>query len=286
MQDLPFEEYRLRVGDVVIGLAGQGEEFVSSLEKYFGHPNLDRKPQVRLRLRVHSKASDRTVPSSLYATKKPTGGGGFRVGEDLVVGRFDPQAGTAELDLGAPLLAGRSVRVFEQLLYQAYYSAIAVGHGDGILLHAAAVVRAGAGYAFVGASGTGKTTLARLCVEHTVLNDEIALVHPYPGDEPRLVGTPFNGFFPEKKPGSAPLRAVFLLRHGEQSRVLERGPGEMAAALTTQIVPPIGLGEFLTEKTTAAMFERARWLVEHVPVRILEFRPDVGFWTVIDEHFA
>jgi hypothetical protein len=286
MTDLPFEEYRLEIGEVVIGLAGQGRDFVSSLEEYFGRRNLERESQVRLRLRVHRTEVKPIVPSSLYAAKKPADGGGFRIGDDLVLGRFDPRSGEADLHVADALMNGRSVRVFEQLLYQAYHSAAASSGGEGVLLHAAAIVRNGAGYAFVGTSGAGKSTLARLCAEHTVLNDEIALVHPYGSDEPQLVGTPLNGFFKEKKPGAAPLRAVFLLQKAAEPRVRELGPGEMAAALTAQIVPPIGLGEFLTEETTGAMFERARWLVERVPARILEFRPEPDFWTAIDDYLA
>ena len=77
-----------------------------------------------------------------------------------------------------------------------------------------------------------------------------------------------------------------MLQQSAESRVRELGPGEMAAALTAQIVPPVGLGEFLTEETTGEMFERARWLVECVPARILEFRPEPDFWTAIDDYLA
>lgn len=286
MFEAPYHEYRLPVGEAVIALSGQGEEFVPSLEAYFGQVSAERPPDVRLRLEVHETAAPREVPSSLYAGKRRRGDDGFEAGGGIVRGRYDPDRGEAVLQLESVLLAGRCVRIFEQLLYQAYQSAVRRGVRGGIMLHAAGVVRDGAGYAFVGASEAGKSTLAGLCRDHEVLNDEIVLIGPYPGDAPQLVSTPFNGFFTGKAVGSAPLRAVFLLEQGEQPAVRRLGAAETAATLTAQVVPPVSLEGFLTDRTAVEMLDRARWIAERVPVAVLRFRKAPDFWPVIDAFLA
>jgi hypothetical protein len=212
------------------------------------------------------------------------------------------------LSVKAALLAGRNMRVFEQLLMQAYHSAARRRGLPGQLVHSAGVIRDGRGYLFVGESGAGKSTVAELSSDHHVLNDEIVMVTPDLASGPAdglagspagpaagsppgnlsgdlsLRGTPFNGFFTGKQPGSAPLVAIFLLAHGPAHRVRGVPRAEATAQITSQIVPPVGLEDALDGKATAATLETAIQLTERVPVKILEFRPDEGFWTAIDEY--
>ena len=71
------------------------------------------------------------------------------------------------------------------------YSLILVQEG-GFLLHAASVVRDGQGYAFMGKSGAGKSTIAAHSPEQSVLSDEISLIKKVEADY-RLYSTPFWG---------------------------------------------------------------------------------------------
>jgi hypothetical protein len=277
-------EYRLSVGDAVVALHNPESELIAAMTKYFEAASAQAAPHVRLELELFEAPANQAVPSSLFVTKEPHPDGGFVAAGGLLLGDYDPESGRGTLRTGNVLVSGRNARVFEQILYQAYYSAVRRGAGGGTLLHAAAVVRDGAGFLFAGSSGSGKTTLARLCAQHTVLNDEIALVQARGGGHPWVVSTPFNGFFREKKPGAAPLRAVFLLEHGEDHRVVDPGPAAAAAALTAQLVPPIGLEDFMSQATTAAMFDRALATAERVPTATLRFRPDANFWSAIDDY--
>ena len=286
-----YEEFRLRVGDAVIGLRALGPQYVTSMESYFQQPSDDAEPDVILTLNVFDHTDQPRIPASLY-TVKETDTGGFHIADDLVRCRFDSATGTGELSVKAALLAGRNMRVFEQLLMQAYHSAARRRGLPGQLVHSAGVIRDGRGYLFVGESGAGKSTVAELSSDHHVLNDEIVMVTPDLAGAPSgnlsgnlsLRGTPFNGFFTGKQPGSAPLVAIFLLAHGPAHRVRDVPRAEATAQITSQIVPPVGLEDALDGKATAATLETAIQLTECVPVKILEFRPDEGFWTAIDEY--
>ncbi len=84
---------------------------------------------------------------------------------------------------------------------------------DGVVLHASAVVIDGRAYVFVGPSGSGKTTLARLLRnDHSVLSDERVIVRGSP-DGYRVYGTPWPSDLRAAENSSAPLGAIFTLRH-------------------------------------------------------------------------
>src|SRR5213082_2416074 len=96
-----------------------------------------------------------------------------------------------------------------------------LGH-RGFLLHAATVVRDGKAYIFTGRSGAGKSTVASLSPEGSVLTDEISLLRREHGMW-RAYGTPFWGEF--RAAGlniSAPLAGVFrLVQAGSEEHTSE-----------------------------------------------------------------
>lgn len=274
-------EYRLRVGTATLGLRLRPRRFQTVLARYFGRPGASSRPDCRLRVRVVDEAQEREMPESLFLDKQSTSRG-FSVARGLVQGRRLPGSRGLELRLPAMLLEGQLIRVFEQLLYQAFYDAARTGAQQAVLVHAAGVIRDGEGYLFLGPSGSGKSTVAELSREHSVLNDEICELR-FAGHRVELHDTPFNGFFTAKQEGSAPLRAVLLLRHGEVHRLLPAGRAEAAAAIFREIVPPVGVAEPIGAQTHRRMLEVADRLVGAVPVRRLEFLRDEGFWDTIRE---
>jgi hypothetical protein len=276
-----YAEYRLRVGDAVVGLSAQGPDYVASMASYFQQPSDADPPDVTLKIHVDDRGERPPVPASLYTVKERKNGG-FTVGDDLVRCRFDPASGRGELAVKAALMDGRNLRVFEQLLMQAYHSAARRRRLPGRLVHAAGVIREGRGFLFVGHSGAGKSTIARLSADHHVLNDEIIMITPDTADGLLVRGTPFNGFFAGKRPGAAPLAALFLLAHGPAHRVRPVSRAAATAQITAQLVPPVGLEDQLDGDATAATLETAIRLTERVPVATLEFTPDAGFWTAVD----
>jgi hypothetical protein len=264
-----------------LALRGPDAAFADALASYFMRRSDAAEPDIRLDL--HLVAHDRApqVPNSLVVTKTLTEGG-FDIAGGLVRGCFDTGSGRGELYVASILINGRMLRVFEQILYQAFHSARDRTGYDGVLVHSAGVVSGGRALLFVGATEAGKTTIAGLADGRPVLNDEMNLVEFGP-DGPTVIGTPFNGFFREKQPGRAPLGAVLLLRKGADHALAPVGPGEAAATVASQVTPPVSLETVASDGTTAAMIDAASRLVHAVPVRRLTFTRDPGFWSLLDD---
>ncbi len=284
-------ECRIGVGDATIALLCPSAEYAASLREYFatgvvdGDP--DREPDLQIELEVVPHDDQPAIPDSLFSTKRMDGDR-FIIDNGLVTGSFRAAERRGEIKVKGILTKEPLTRVFEQLLYQAFYSARRLRGDEAALIHASGVIRNGAGYLFVGESGAGKSTVAALSGDTPgqVLNDEICLVQ-FGAEGPILHSTPFNGLFRDKESGSAPLRAVFLLQHGPDHRIEPINPAFAIALLTGQVVAPLPLEEALSPATSQAMLDVAARLAEAAPVRRLLFTPDPGFWPVIlAESFA
>jgi len=272
-------EYRLRVGEVVIGLVCPDGPFAASLADYFDRPSDPAPATITLDLELVPHADRPQIPTSLILTKQLSGGG-FDIADGLIRGRFEPQSGRGTLQVKTILTNGQLTRVFEQILYQAFESARRRAGYDAMLVHSAGIICEDRGYLFVGPSEAGKSTVAHVSAERHVLNDEMNLVELGP-DGAHLVGTPFNGYFRAKRPGRAPLAGVLLLAKGPGHALEPVGAGEAAAAVATQIAPPVGLDELASSGTTPLMLDLASRLVLGSPVRRLVFTPDAGFWPLL-----
>jgi hypothetical protein len=276
-------ECRIAVGGVVLGLECSSEAYAASLREYFATGATDDTPDIRLTLDVFGDDEPVAVPDSLVATKR-LAGDEFTAAGGLVAGRYDPTARRGELRVHWVLTKDQMTRVFEQVLYQAFYSARAARRYEAVLMHASGVVRSGAGFLFVGASGTGKSTVADLSQDDVVVNDEVCLVELGAGG-PTLCSTPFNGLYRRKRAARAPLRAVVLLAHGPAHRLEPVGAAAAVAALTGQVVAPLGLEDTLSPRISVRMLDLAGRLAASAPVRRLFFTPDPGFWRVLDDEF-
>jgi len=103
----------------------------------------------------------------------------------------------------------------------------------GALLHACAVDAGGRGLAFVGKSGAGKSTTARLWQQRgdaTVLCDDRIIVRQMEGAF-RAYGTPWHGDVPAVSPASAPLERILFIRHGAENRLTPLRPAEAVSRL-------------------------------------------------------
>ena len=153
----------------------------------------------------------------------------------------------------------------------------------GLLLHAAGVVRVGAGFVFFGPSGAGKTTTARLSlddkVSSTILSDDLVILKTH-GDKARVYGVPFRGDFPEapRVNTSADLRGLFTLVKAAEHRTEDVARPEAIARLLA-CVPFVMVDGAHTKRA----IEICSQIIDRVPVRALRFRPDPGFWKVIHD---
>jgi hypothetical protein len=276
-----MHEYNLRIGSVVVSLEFRYERHKLAFIDYFRRPSHHSPGDIRLKLFFKDDIEGLAeIPNSLFLTKKGDGKG-FSVADGLIKGKFSPKSGEGELIVQSIVMEGNFARIFEQILYQAYWSAVQRKGLNTLLIHSSAVIRNGKGYIFTGKSGSGKSTVTTLCAGSQVLNDEIALID-FSGEQAIVSDTPFNGFFPTKVEGSAPLTAVMLLKQAPFHRLSRTASAESIKTLSREIIPPMGLETPLSPTVYWDMLDYAKKVSDAVPLYSMEFLPDPGFWECID----
>ena len=142
------------------------------------------------------------------------------------------------------------------------------------LFHAAVVTFRGKGYMFLGKSGTGKSTHARLWLRYNegseLLNDDNPVVR-ISGDSAVVYGSPWSGKTPCYKNESSPLGGIVLLSQAPFNKIERlRGVGAYAA-----LVPSIS-GKRWERDIADGLHFTENALAGNVPVWYLECLPDEG----------
>jgi hypothetical protein len=114
--------------------------------------------------------------------------------------------------------------------------------GRGVEVHACGVVDpTGQGYLFVGQSGAGKTTMARLwqtAQAGTVLSDDRIILRIEEGTL-WMYGTPWHGEAAMACAARAPLAGLYLLRHGASNTLVPQQRSQAIARLLASSFPPL-----------------------------------------------
>lgn len=147
-----------------------------------------------------------------------------------------------------------------------------LGRGRGVELHGCGIIdRDGRGQLFVGQSGAGKTTTARVWLSeghYDIVSDDRVIVRFVDG-EWRMFGTPWHGEAELSAALSAPLAAIHLLVQAQRTELVSLPPAQAAAALFGCTFPPFHDAEALS--FTLECLDR---IVRDLPVRALRFLPD------------
>jgi hypothetical protein len=147
-----------------------------------------------------------------------------------------------------------------------------LARGRGVEIHACGVIDStGNGHLFVGQSGAGKTTMAKLWQNEKgieILSDDRIILRQI-DQRFWMYGTPWHGEARLASPARAPLRWVYFLHHGQKNEFLPtKGAQAIARFFTSSFVPfyyPAGL-EF-----TLGFYEE---VTKEVPCYELRFAPD------------
>jgi len=133
----------------------------------------------------------------------------------------------------------------------------------GLLLHSAAVSLASRACLFVGPSGAGKTTLAKLCASAgwQVLADELVAVRPT-GRTYQCSGTPWN----VGAPGPARLKLIGELAFAGENRLEPVHAADLVRLMLANALMPDP-----SASGRAKMFRNASRLLERVPSARLHF---------------
>ena len=142
-----------------------------------------------------------------------------------------------------------------------------------VLFHAAAVCLDGKGYMFLGKSGTGKSTHARLWIQNLqgveLMNDDNPAVRVKADGTAVVYGTPWSGKTPCYRNVCAPVGGIVLLSQAPYNKITRlSGIGAYAA-----IVPSIS-GKRWDSKLADGLHDTENALATNIPVWHLDCLPD------------
>ncbi|MHC5082187.1 MAG: hypothetical protein ACYTHN_24545, partial [Planctomycetota bacterium] len=193
---------------------------------------------------------------------------------------FFPQEGRAEVFLAQAeqrLTYGHLTAVLFQVL------STALAERGGLLVHGAGIVREGRGYAFLGLSGAGKSTVAVLSQGALLADDGLILRQGKEGF--RIFATPFcqlrkeNSWEKGVALGSAPLEGLIFLEKGAEHGLRPLAKPEAASILLQQLIHYFRL---FPDGAAEKGFHTVVDLVERVSPKRLQFKKDAGFWDLIE----
>jgi hypothetical protein len=161
-----------------------------------------------------------------------------------------------------PLLAP-----LDELLYSAL-----LARGNGAEMHACGVIdAAGHGRLFVGKSGAGKTTMAKLWQGvggASILSDDRIILRRQDGTM-WMYGTPWHGVGGMACPARAPLSAIYFLEKARTNALAPRAAAGAAADLTACSFPP-----FYSREAMGRALDFIAQVVASVPCYTLGVVPD------------
>ena len=147
-----------------------------------------------------------------------------------------------------------------------------LSRGEGVEMHAVGISdENGRGHLFLGHSGAGKSTTARLWTARPgvrILSDDRIILREREG-RIWMYGTPWHGDAGIASPDCAPLSGIYLLAHGKRNDRFPLSPGMAAAELFSRTFATHHSSEGI--RFTLEFLDR---VVHEVPCSIFQFVPD------------
>lgn len=173
---------------------------------------------------------------------------------------------------GRLLTTGRYTKMAVDNALMVLY-ALATAASGTVLFHAAVVSHEGKGYMFLGPSGTGKSTHARLWLKYidgtALVNDDNPVVRLAADGLPVVYGSPWSGKTPCYRNVSYPLGGIVLLSQAPYNNIHRLGGIHAYASLVASIS-----GKRWDSRVADGLHATENTLASTVPVWHLECLPD------------
>jgi hypothetical protein len=142
-----------------------------------------------------------------------------------------------------------------------------------IELHGCGIVagQSGSGYLFVGHSGAGKSTTARLWTSQEgveILSDDRIILRQQAG-QMLMYGTPWHGEAAYASPASAPLSGIFVLEHGLGNAITRLSRCQAVSELFARSFVPFHRREYIS-----SALDVLQQVTDTVPCYRYAFEPD------------
>jgi hypothetical protein len=147
----------------------------------------------------------------------------------------------------------------------------------GVIIHGCGIKQDDRGLLFVGESGAGKTTMAKIWSQESdveVLSDDRTLVRKK-DDHFVMYGTPWHGEGKFGSPGSAKLDQIFFIQHAKENSILKSNNARSVTQFLKCSFPP--LWDVQGMEYSMDVFSD---LAAAIHCRMLSFKPDssiIGF---------
>ncbi len=210
-----------------------------------------------------------------------------RRGSVVRVERLDFR-GTIDIDAGRVDVAFAGVGGAQSFLRIA--CSVLLAPLGGILVHSCSVLRGEKAFLFVGESGAGKTTIARLSAPSLILSDEVSAILPAgpAGSSYACHATPFWGDLADgldeegrrvtlrEQPAAAPLARILFPRKDARDAVV---PVSSSYAFMELAREAFAFGD--DDEAATAISATCGRVAECVPAADLHFRKTPDFWSCI-----
>jgi hypothetical protein len=155
-----------------------------------------------------------------------------------------------------------------------------LAQGRGVIIHGCGIKQEDRGLLFVGESGAGKTTMARIWSRESdaeVLSDDRTLVRKK-DDHFVMYGTPWHGEGKFGSPGSVKLNQIFFINHAKENSILETNNAHSVTQFLQCSFPPFW--DVAGMEYSMDVFSD---LAAAVPCQMLSFKPDSSIIECVDK---
>ena len=159
---------KIEIADICVGLKLDDAKTAQRiLDRYVDFLSPDGTPEVTVQVEVREGVQFVPLEPGLYVINSS-----FQAGELTFESYFE--AGSVDMITGQGHVLMASNSSIENFL-RVLYSWLCI-YKDALLIHSAGVIKGGKAFVFFGPSRSGKTTMARLSLDHTVLSDDLVII--------------------------------------------------------------------------------------------------------------
>jgi hypothetical protein len=154
-----------------------------------------------------------------------------------------------------------------------------LAQGRGVIIHGCGIKQDDRGVIFMGESGAGKTTMAKIWNRESdveVLSDDRTLIRKK-DDHFVMYGTPWHGEGKFGSPGSVKLDQIFFIKHAKENTILKSNDSHSVTQFLQCSFPPFW--DVAGMEYSMDVFSD---LAAAVPCRMLSFKPDSSIISFVD----